>query len=550
MTSTTGFLSLAVLSIAAYAARTWLLAWRKGKQLKLLCPGGNPTWVFPLGALQLILGRYGYPFPGSVGHYYSKFEVYKKHGSTCLSTVATWGTTPVYYMTNVEAIKKVLSDRHVFIKDVRSYEMLNIWGPNVVSAEGDQWKRHRMIANPAFNQANTELVWKDAMRAIGEWLEELDERGEPGTPIDVSKETAQVTLLVIASSAFGRHVSYREHVDKQPPLGHTMPFGAAVNTALTRLLFKVLTPRFVWNITTSFSIPFISPLMKETKAAFDALEKHMLEVTSEARAMILNNEPMDAALLRNMVKANVQQEGLAKTLTDDELLSNTMTFLLAGHETTAHTVAFALALIALYPDVQARIFKEINYAWPESSPAPGYKEALSNLEYTVATVMETLRVCPAVPRLGKLAQSDTVITSLHFSMGENGTIENITPFEVPIEKGTAMMVDIMGLHMNPIYWGPNPGDFNPENFIDTETYRWPRDAFLGFSGGARSCMGQRFAVAEAVCLITNIVRKYEVRVPSDVAGKSFEEQKGILLGWYPSITSEPTGAKVVFRPRS
>ena len=68
------------------------------------------------------------------------------------------------------------------------------------------------------------------------------------------------------------------------------------------------------------------------------------------------------------------------------------------------------------------------------------------------------------------------------------------------------------------HWGPDPSNFRPERFIDTEDYTWPRDAFLGFSAGPRACLGQKFAQIEAVAIITHIVRKYEVLLKEDVNG--------------------------------
>ncbi|THU83814.1 cytochrome P450, partial [Dendrothele bispora CBS 962.96] len=80
-----------------------------------------------------------------------------------------------------------------------------------------------------------------------------------------------------------------------------------------------------------------------------------------------------------------------------------------------------------------------------------------------------------------------------------------------------------------VYWGPNADEFDPEHFIDSDTYRWPRDAFLGFSTGHRNCIGQKFAVVEGVCILSKLIRKYEILIPADLKNRSFEEQKTYLL---------------------
>jgi len=71
-----------------------------------------------------------------------------------------------------------------------------------------------------------------------------------------------------------------------------------------------------------------------------------------------------------------------------------------------------------------------------------------------------------------------------------------------------------------------------------------------FSGGAHICIGQRFALTETVCILAQIVRKYEICIPEELKGKSFDEQKEIMLAWIPRITMTPTNGKVVLRRRT
>ncbi|KAF9053802.1 cytochrome P450 [Hymenopellis radicata] len=534
---------LAVLAFlgAGNALKAWYLAHRVEQRLKATCPGGNKIWIFPLGALQLLAGTF-YPFRGTVGDYFGNVREY---GSTCLSCASVWGARPTYFITDAEAAKKICSDRHTFIKDVAAYEMLNIYGPNVYALAYSSCP----IQLTRRDKANNALVWKESIRLIEEWFSDIDSRKDPEKPIDLSVELSQLTLLVISSTGFGRRGTWKAF-DEPPPPSEVMDFHTAVTKAMSRLVYKVLTPKIVDTISNTFYIPFLTPLLKETKAAYDALQYHMLDVIAGARTWVADGKKadMEAALLRNLVEANSMS--FAETLTDDEFLSNTLAFLLAGQETTAHTASFTLSILALYPEIQEGILKEVNSVWPREGPPPTYKDYLTKFEYTTATFMETLRLLPAVPRFGKLVQKDTVITGHKFQLSPDGkTVDHAEPFAIPIEKGTILMVDVSGLHINPMYWGPDAEEFRPEHFIDTDTYRWPRDAFLGFSGGPRTCLGQRFATTEAVCILASIVRKYEILVPPNLRQKSFEEQKRIMLNWHPGITSVPTGAKTVFRLR-
>ena len=107
-------------------------------------------------------------------------------------------------------------------------------------------------------------------------------------------------------------------------------------------------------------------------------------------------------------------------------------------------------------------------------------------------------------------------------------------------------------------------EFNPDRFIDRDTYRWPRDAcqfsmglinflmrvlVMAFSAGSRRCIGERFAVTEGVCLLAHLVRQYEILVPKDLRAKSLKDQKNTLLAFKPWMTTLPLNAKVVLKRR-
>jgi hypothetical protein len=132
-----------------------------------------------------------------------------------------------------------------------------------------------------------------------------------------------------------------------------MAFHPAICTTIKRLFTKILTPNWIDHLSKVIYIPIVTPVMKETREAFASLHSHMLEVVSQARAQFADGKgsSLDAALLRNLVHANMnQEEGSSKHLSDDELLSNTFvshstrdcvsaiilnmpsqTFFLAGH---------------------------------------------------------------------------------------------------------------------------------------------------------------------------------------------------------------------------
>lgn len=218
----------------------------------------------------------------------------------------------------------------------------------------------------------------------------------------------------MSSAAFGRHVSWADDSSAAPPPGHRLAFRVAVITAMDSLIAKVLTPEWAYY---AFSprrvrIPYLSAVLAETRESFDALRLHMLDLISQARGWVAGGKAtsMDAALLRNLVEANMDQEDGdvvgQRRLTDEEVLSNTFVgcldvqirrdiYLVAADvssrwarlespdfdilnenstdclvpETSAHSLSFAVALLALYPDVQRKVYEEVSRLWPEGAPS-------------------------------------------------------------------------------------------------------------------------------------------------------------------------------------
>ncbi|KAF8162437.1 cytochrome P450 [Mycena galopus ATCC 62051] len=406
----------------------------------------------------------------------------------------------------------------------------------------------------------------ETVRILNEWFAELDaaqaEQGNKPITVNAAKDLLQVSLLVISSAGFGRRASWQQSASIEPPSGQLMAFSPAIFAAVHYLFVKAATPEWLYALCGRMHVPVIGGIVQNTNHAYEALRLHILDLVALSRARVVDGKAsdMDSGLLRNLVEANMttleDEDATAnsyKSLTDDELLSNSFAFLLAGHETTAHSLSFAVALLALYPEAQHKIYEEARTLWPDGAPTvasvSSYKESMPRLPYTLATFHETLRLCPDVVRLAKTVHADATIQAHRFTISTKDEIDNIQEISVPIKAGSIVMVDILGLHMNPMYWGPDVASFRPERFIDTESYRWPRDAFLAFSGGARNCIGQRFALTESVCLLASLVRGYEISVPENLRAKPFEEQKREMLQWIPGATMTPVNCIVSLRRR-
>ncbi|KAJ7820996.1 cytochrome P450 [Mycena olivaceomarginata] len=524
-------------------------------------PYAGLLWIHPFRSLALVSGRW-FPILSQIGSYYSGFTPYVKHGSTAIGSVLLSGSMPTLWLADAEGIKTVAEETTVFQKDIEAYETVNIYGESLVGSEGAEWRRHRRVAKPAFNEACNAFVWMETVRIVNEWFAALDavraNQNKKLITLNALKDLVQVTLLVISSVGFGRRASWQQNTSTVPPPGQLMAFGPAVFAAVDHLFPKALTPKWLSALSERVYIPVIGRIVRDTNHAYEALKLHMVELVSLSRAWVVEGKVsnMDAGLLRNLVEANMatqEDEGAApapyKSLTDDELFSNTF-----GMKRVLTRWRSRVAYLALYPDVQQKIYDEAFMLWPDGAPktasTSSYRESMPRLSYTLATFHETIRLFPPVVRISKIVHADTTIKAHRFTTTCNGDIGHVQDISLPVRTGSMVLIDIRGLHMNPMYWGPDAESFKPERFIDTESYKWPRDAFLAFSAGPRGCIGQRFAQTESVCVLASLVRTYEISVPERLRAKPFEEQKRSLLGWVPGVTMTPTNCVVGLKRRS
>ncbi|THU96647.1 cytochrome P450, partial [Dendrothele bispora CBS 962.96] len=378
-------------------------------------------------------------------------------------------------------------------------------------------------------------VWKETAKAVKNWFSKLD-----------SQANSDSELCIHTFDSFSRVCRTAPRLAFFLCPMHNL--GVDILTAFHHSAARASIPDWVFDLTNRIHIPFLSPYLRKTIGIYEALDQMCMKAVSEVRADVLekSNSTTGGALLRNLVKANIDVDGEQdekergqRSLTDKELLSNMFAYLSGVTETTANTLSFVCAFLALYPDVQQKILDEVKPIWPNGVP-----EDVDEATYTTAVFYEALRLIPIVSRLGRMVLKDTVLRTYRL----NG-IGDPESYSVSMKEGSEIIIDMAAVHRNPIYWGADANEFKPERFVDTDTYRWPRDAFLAFSTGFRDCIGRRFAAVEGANVIARIIRRYEILVPKHLRDMPFEEQKAYLLKWRPFLTNSPVYPEVTFRKR-
>lgn len=369
----------------------------------------------------------------------------------------------IHTLSGPEEIKAVmLDDVEAWRKSPVTQRILrSALGDAILTAHGDSWKRQRMAMAPAFMKARI-LALSDAMDRVGQGL--VDTFSAASGPLDVSGPLNVATLSVIEAALFP---------DPGPDFDR-----AAVRAAIDVVIGSIGEVRF----SDLFPLPewVARPMGPRGQGALTTLRRAVEAQISRRRALGLEDD------MTSLLMADT-------SMTDRDVRDNLLSLVVAGHETTAITLAWALYLLSKYPAVQARVAEEARAAMAaEADPAA----RLALLPFTRQVVEETLRLYPPAPMLGRRAVRPSRIAER-----ETG-------------KGDVAIAAFYALHRHHRYWD-NPDGFDPDRFAPD---RRPSDpwVFRPFGGGPRACIGNAFALNEAVLVLARVVSELDVRDAGDV----------------------------------
>ncbi len=212
-----------------------------------------------------------------------------------------------------------------------------------------------------------------------------------------------------------------------------------------------------------------------------------------------------------------QDEESGRKMSDRQLRDEVMTLFMAGHETTANTLAWTWVLLAQNPEVAARLHAELDHVLGARLPTVA---DLPKLEYTANVINETLRVYPTVWVIGREA------------------VETVELGGYKIRAGTTVLMPQWVVHRDG-RWFPEPEAFRPDRWTKRSMERLHRYAYFPFGGGPRVCIGNNFALMEATLILATIARQYRLDLAPDAN-----------IALLPTITLRPAhGVKVVLKKR-
>nr|KAG5701092.1 hypothetical protein BaRGS_002568 [Batillaria attramentaria] len=234
----------------------------------------------------------------------------------------------------------------------------------------------------------------------------------------------------------------------------------------------------------------------------------MIDGKKDAMEKKSNAEKASAPdLLERLLSAVDIETGMG--LSQLQLRDHVMTFMLAGHETTASTLSWILLVLSQRPDIQQKAREEVMSELPGSGQPITYQD-LEKLTYVTCVVKETLRLYPPAPVIMREAAQDDVVCG----------------YAIP--QGTVVTISIGALHRNPAYWD-RPEEFRPERFLDESSI--PFYTYQPFICGPHMCIGYKFALLELKMSLAVLLRQFEFSPLPDVTYRK-KQLLGVQTGLF------------------
>jgi cytochrome P450 len=332
-----------------------------------------------------------------------------------------------------------------------------VLGDGLLTAEGERHRRPRRLLQPAFHPRRVAAY---AQTMVAKTVE-TTERWVPHRPVDLHRETVRLTLATAGATLLGTQVE--EDVE-------------LIETAIDDLLsaYKLAFVPFGWRLQ---RLPVGPPRrLRRGRAALHELIGRMI---TERR-----DDGRDRGDLLSTLVLGDEPDRLSVT----EIRDQALTLLLAGHETTANALAFALHLMAADPEVEASVHAEVD-ALDGRAPRA---EDVDRLVTCRGLFSEALRLYPPSWAMGRQATRDHPV-------GER-----------IVREGDLVVLPQWVVHRDPRWW-PDPTRCDPARWSDDAGSRRPRWAYFPFGGGARRCIGEGFARTEGVVALATIASRWRLR---------------------------------------
>eukprot|EP00002_Diphylleia_rotans_P024826 TRINITY_DN48_c0_g1_i6.p1 TRINITY_DN48_c0_g1~~TRINITY_DN48_c0_g1_i6.p1 ORF type:complete len:514 (+),score=132.22 TRINITY_DN48_c0_g1_i6:50-1591(+) len=432
-------------------------------------------WLFTthvrLWRIRKIPGPFAHPFIGLL--YDWRRTLVRKFYQTEIPewgklTRTVFGMKPLLFLTDLKAIDQVLKNEREFPKAPEVYDCFKfVLGNGLINSNGDLWEHQRRLVSTFFRPTNR-LKFLPVINDIAQHTIEHFQKHHCGIkkPIDVDKEM-QYTMLYVFGKV-GLDFDFIRNKSVADTFLH-----------LIELLGKYIGQEIVVYSAFVKNLPgkrwYHEPMANATKILTTIIEEKKKKL-KESGPVKTDDVPdlMTTLLLSNNSEQQIYDE--------------VMTFLAAGHETTAMLSAYTIYCLCHNPDIQEKLMQEIDQVMGERTVVE-YEDIIA-LKYLKMVFDETLRFYPLVPFLARANVKDTTVAG----------------YDIPANSN--VMIPLIALNKLPQFWD-EPEKFNPERFATENAKNLPKGGYYPFGGGRRECIGKHFAFQEASIMMTRLLQNFK-----------------------------------------
>lgn len=373
------------------------------------------------------------------------------------------GPLTYHLVSGAPEVEQVLAEKaDNYRRDTRSSRTIRLLtGESLLTSEGENWRRQRRLAQPIFHQRRlaelASVMCAVARQTAAAWERNL-------CPFDLAAEMSRLAFRVVGRCLFGAELD-----GCAGPIERSMP-------VLLGELFR--------RTSSALSFPLWLPTARH-RAFRDALR----DVDQVVTALISGQRgnASERTDLLSLLLAARDEDGAP--LADAELRNHTLTFLLAGHETTASTLTWTLSLLDEHPHVRSALEMELDAVLAGATPT---LDALPRLPLLDAVLRESLRLYPSI------------------WISERTVVANDVIGGYSIPAGSTVVVSAYASQRLDAYWD-TPDSFRPERFQGRPSLPGLREGYFPFGAGPHLCIGQHFAVMEAKLLLATLLQRFRIR---------------------------------------
>ncbi|MCH3753377.1 cytochrome P450 [Campylobacter coli] len=385
----------------------------------------------------------------------------------------------LYVINDTKEVKRMMVDEvREFPKSAFLHELLSpLLGESIFTTNGEVWKKQRELLRPSFEMTRINKVFNLMSEAVADMMDRFGKYPNHAV-IEVDEAMTFITADVIFRTIMSSKLD--EGKGKKILNAFVTFQEQSVHTAMRRMF------RFPkW-------LSYVLGDRKRAKAG-DVIRQVLSDIIKPRYDMADNAEFEDIlGSLLLVVDADTN-----KRFSFEEILDQVAMLFLAGHETTASSLTWTLYLLSLYPKEQEKAYEEITQVLQGGVVEISH---LRQFKYLTNIFKESLRLYPPVGFFAREAKKDTQVR------------------DKLIKKGSGVVIAPWLIHRHEEFW-TNPHGFNPSRFEG----EYKKDAYLPFGVGERICIGQGFAMQEAILILANILKTYKLELEEgfvpDVVGR-------------------------------